>query len=447
MDDPDRLRLEVQALRDRMTRLSAATLHINESLDFETVLQDVLDSARVLTDSSYGVLTTLDESESPREFVTSGMTEEEHRRMNDPTPEGLRIYRYLSGLRQPLRISNFSEYMSQFGLSYPLPNPVGAFMTAPVRHGGEPVGNIYLAKEERDRDFTPQDEETLVMFASQAALVISNAHRHREEQRARQGLETLIDTTPVGVAVFDARTGEPVSFNREAERMAQRLLEPGQTPQDLLRVMTVRRSDGGEFVLDEMSIDRAMSVGETLRAEELVFQAPDGRSVAALVNATPIRSDEGDVESFVITLQDMSPLEELERQRAEFLGMVSHELRAPLSSIKGCATTLRESASSLDPAEMDLFFDIIEQHANQMSALITDLLDMARIDTGTLSVAPYPLNPTALVDQARNNFLSRGDTNNVRIDLEPGLPWSWRTGGVSCRCWTTCFPTRSTTHL
>ena len=104
----------------------------------------------------------------------------------------------------------------------------------------------------------------------------------------------------------------------------------------------------------------------------------------------------------------MTPLEELERQRAEFLGVVSHELRTPLASIKGSATTLKESANSLDPAEMDLFFRIIEQQADQMSDLITDLLDMARIESGTLAVSPEPSDAAALVDRARNSFLSGG---------------------------------------
>ena len=54
-------------------------------------------------------------------------------------------------------------------------------------------------------------------------------------------------------------------------------------------------------------------------AEEIVMQVPDGRSVTTLMNATPIRSEEGEVESVVVTLQDMTPLEELERLRAEFL--------------------------------------------------------------------------------------------------------------------------------
>ena len=141
-----------------------------------------------------------------------------------------------------------------------------------------------------------------------------------------------------------------------------------------------------------------------------------------MMNATPIRSEEGELESVVVTLQDMTALEELDRLRAEFLGMVSHELRVPLAAIKGSAATLIGSGASLDPAEMDLFFRIIEQQADQMSSLITDLLDMARIDAGELPVTPAPSDPVFLVDQAKNTFLSGGSGNNIHIDLEPDLP-------------------------
>ena len=60
-----------------------------------------------------------------------------------------------------------------------------------------------------------------------------------------------------------------------------------------------------------------------------MLSVPDGRNVATLVNATPIRGADGAVESVVVTLQDLAPLKEMERLRAEFLGLVSHELRAP----------------------------------------------------------------------------------------------------------------------
>ena len=211
------------------------------------------------------------------------------------------------------------------------------------------MGNIYVARQEPEGEFTEVDEEVLVMFASQAALVIANARKYREEQRARADMETLIDTCPVGVIVFNAFTGEPVSFNMEAARIVSGLLEPGQAPEDLLRVVTLRRADGTEVSLEVHSMAQALSGGETLRSEEVVIRVPDGRSVTTLMNATPIRTAEGDMESFVITFQDMTPMEAIGRQRAQFLGMVSHELRGPLTSIKGSAVTLRRVPSLPGP--------------------------------------------------------------------------------------------------
>ena len=165
-----------------------------------------------------------------------------------------------------------------------------------------------------------------------------------------------------------------------------------------------------------------MMAGETVRAEEILLSVPDGRSVSMLMNATPIRSDDGEVETYVVTFQDMTALEELERLRAEFLGMVSHELRVPLTSITGSVTTLLEASSELDPAEMTQFFRIIRDQSNHMRYLIGDLLDVARIDTGTLPVSPAPADSAEMVDEAKNRFLSGGGRNNIQIDLPLDLP-------------------------
>ncbi|MDE2790215.1 MAG: hypothetical protein OXI81_07305 [Paracoccaceae bacterium] len=63
----------------------------------------------------------------------------------------------------------------------------------------------------------------LALFAVQAASAIANARTHRAEQRARADLEALIETSPVGVVLFDAKNGLPVSFNREARRIVETL--------------------------------------------------------------------------------------------------------------------------------------------------------------------------------------------------------------------------------
>ena len=159
-----------------------------------------------------------------------------------------------------------------------------------------------------------------------------------------------------------------------------------------------------------------------MRAEEVVLKVPDGRSVTILINSTPIHSEGGKIESFVVTVQDMTPLEEQERLRAEFLGMVSHELRVPLASIRGSATALLEASLEMDPAEIRQFHQIIVNQTDYMLGLIGDLLDVARIETGTLPVSPEPTEVAILVDRARNAFLSAGGANNLDIDLPPDLP-------------------------
>ena len=431
MNRPDERDRRIQQLEGRLSRLSEAGLRINESLDFDTVLQEVVDSARALTASRYGAITIPGEVFRRPTFIASGLTEEEHQGFWD-MPEGLGFLEYLSGLEEPLRVSDIDSHLKAFNMPDFLPSvAVSSVLVAPIRHQGVGVGTIYLAHEPSGGEFTQEDEETLMMFASQAALVIANASRHREERRARVDLETLIDTSPVGVVVFDAATGMPKSFNRESRRIVDSLRDPSQSPEDLLDMLTFRRADGREVSLRDLPMAKLLSIGETVRAEEIVLGVPDGRSVTALVNATPILSDEGAVESVVVTLQDMADVKEMERMRAEFLAMVSHELRAPLTSIKGSAATVLGSEADLDPAVVRQFFRIIEDQADHMNALVADLLDVARIETGTL--AGQTPNPQSL----RRWWTGQGAPSSTRETgtTSPSTSsrvcrWLWRTRGA-----------------
>ena len=425
MKPADELIQENKALRDRLSRLSRASLRINESLEFDAVLQSVLDSARSLTGARYGVLTLLDETGQADDFLSSGLTSQEAQGLWE-LPDALKLFEHLGNIPEPLRLPDLIGHIRAFNLPEP-PLPGGAdipfsFLAAPIHHRGERVGNIFLAETGAGQEFTAEDEETLVMFACQAALVIANARRYRDEQRARNDLETLINTSPVGVVVFDAEAGVPVSLNQEARRIVSSLQMPGRPLEDLLKTITFRRADGREIALDEFPLAQALSTGETIRLEEIVMEVPDGRSVKTLINATPIHAQDGAVESFVVTMQDMTPLEELEQLRAEFMGMVSHELQTPLTSIRGSANTLLDEASSLDPAEMRQFHRIISDQADRMRSLIRDLLDVARIETGTLSVAPEPSDTATLVDEARIMFMSAGRRHSIHIDVAPDLP-------------------------
>ena len=165
-----------------------------------------------------------------------------------------------------------------------------------------------------------------------------------------------------------------------------------------------------------------LSETEVIRAEEIIIEVPDRGKITTLINVTPIVSEEGEVKSAVATMQDMTPLEELERQRNEFVNMVSHELAAPLSSIKGCSTTAVGRSSVLSVAESQQFFRVIDMQADHMRKLISDLTDSAQIETGLLSLSTEPTDLGFMVEQARSMLLESGRQNSVQVDLPPDLP-------------------------
>ena len=420
MKSPGEIHRENETLRERISRLSEASVRISASLDLNTVLQEVVDSARALTGARYGVIATIGEDGQAQDFVSSGITPDEHRQLA-AWPDGPRLFEHLRSLAAPLRLRDLPSYVRSLGFSSDLMLSMTLLGTS-IRKQDAQVGSFFLAGKEGGSEFTSGDEEVLLLFASQAATAIVNARTHRGEQQARAGLEALIETSPVGVVVFEARTGNLKSFNREARRIVESLSVPDIPIEELPKTVMCRRSDGRETALDQFPRQQKMNSFDTLRAEEVVLSVPDGRSVTTLLNATPVASASGTVESIVVTMQDLAPLEELERSRAEFLGLVSHELRAPLSAIKGSAATARGASRVLDPAEVRQFFRIIEEHADQIDGLIGDLLDAGRIEAGMLSVDPEPAEVAALVDQARNTFLSAGGRHTLEIDLPPDLP-------------------------
>ena len=110
------------------------------------------------------------------------------------------------------------------------------------------------------------------------------------------------------------------------------------------------------------------------------------------------------------------------RVRADLLSVASHELRAPLASIKGSCAAVLDVSPDPEPAEMRQFFRIVDAQADHMRRLVGDLLAAARLDAGAPVVVPEPVAVAALVEPARQTFLSGGGRHAVRVDLPPDLP-------------------------
>ena len=133
-------------------------------------------------------------------------------------PEGMRFFQYLSSILEPLRLRDFHSHVRALGLpefhppvavSSPLP-----FLAALVRHRSESVGAIYVG--EKQQEFTTEDEETWSCSPPKRRWSSPTRADTGRSSGPGRDLETLVNTAPVGVLVFGARTGNPVSVNQEA---------------------------------------------------------------------------------------------------------------------------------------------------------------------------------------------------------------------------------------
>ena len=420
--ETDNLLREIESLRTRLSKLSEASRRVSGNLDLNTVLQEVIDNARYLTSARYGALLTYEQSGGIQDCFTSGLSSQETERLG-ALSKGLGLPGCMNEMREPLRLVDIVSHPRFVGFPENHP-PTKTFLGMSIRHRGEHVGNIYLTEKECGRKFTNEDQEVLVMFASQAGAAISNARRYREEQQARADLEALVNISPVGVLVFDGKTGDLVSFNDETRRIVGRLNVPDRSQNKILEVLALRRVDGSDIPPEELPVMKALRNGETVIADEIVIHPPDGRApITTLVNARPIRRDDGEIASVVATIQDITSLERMKRQRAEFLSNVSHELRTPLTAIKGSTSTLLNSNYPPDPAETRQFLRVIDEQSDHMRDLINHLADMTQIEAGTLLVNPEPTEVADLLHEARERHIHAGAANDgVKLDLPPNLP-------------------------
>lgn len=188
------LRGENDNLRRRLILLSGLGRQIASSLDPERVLQEVIDGACELTDARYGALGVFDAERRVEKFITHGISQD-GRAAIGKLPEGLGILGWLQDLQEPLRLGDLTTHPRSVGFPANHP-PMKTFLGAPVRHGNEPLGNIYLTEKADNADFTPEDESLLVLFAAQAAMAIRNAQLHAQvqdlvllEERERIGMD------------------------------------------------------------------------------------------------------------------------------------------------------------------------------------------------------------------------------------------------------------------
>jgi len=186
---------DVMASRERLSALLAAVVGIGTDLDLHSTLQRIVVAATRLAGAQYGALGVIGPDRRLIEFITDGLTVQEHQRIGD-LPTGRGVLGLLIEKPEPIRLRDIAEHPRSFGFP-PHHPPMHSFLGVPIRARGQVFGNLYLTEKRGGGEFTADDQESMVALAVAAGVAIDNARLYEAAGHRQRWLEATAEITNV----------------------------------------------------------------------------------------------------------------------------------------------------------------------------------------------------------------------------------------------------------
>jgi two-component system, OmpR family, phosphate regulon sensor histidine kinase PhoR len=223
-------------------------------------------------------------------------------------------------------------------------------------------------------------------------------------------LESIMSSVVNGIIAIDS--SERVLFINPVAQSLLNITEKDIVGKHLLQV--VRNNSIDTYL-------KAILQDKKFFDNEIIIDDPDERVLKFYTN--PIKqTDESDIDGIIITLQDITELRKLERMRTEFVANVSHELKTPLTSIKGFVETLKMGDIE-DKQDTERFLNIIEAEADRLYRLINDILSLSELEQKRVKTAKEEIKVEKTIREVISMLKSQGDKKNIELalDIKQGL--------------------------
>ncbi len=401
------LSLYSQFRQQQLEALLEITRIFASSPDLSTLLRTILGYAADLVRADFGYIALTTSTGSLR--ITTGY------RLPTEVFETLSPY-----LAQKLPVEDFwreSELHRQLELVNSVVGmPLEQVVALPlVLEDEDVVGGIFLFRSGAFA-FTPGDRVLLRDFADQAAVAVRNARQVEQLRTEKARVEAIIENNPNGIMILSPDM-QVDAINRALSRLLGVDKEKA-LGKHCTEVLKLENKTGEHLCLGRNALPPPTRImygeGDVVR--------PGRKRATVGVTYSPLFGGDGSLVNIIITFVDITRYREAEELKSTFVSVISHELKTPVSIIKGYAGTLAREDVAPDPAFVRESAQIIVEEADRLTELIDNLLDASRIQAGALSLDLRALDVVTLIRKTVERFRGQTDKHQIVVDAPEQLP-------------------------
>lgn len=288
----------------------------------------------------------------------------------------------------------------------------------PMAVGNDLVGVVYIFRAHGAR-FASNEVRLLQSFADQAAIAVHNARLYEQVATEKQRLDAILRHSADGIMILNPDLTIE-SINLALARMTGWSVENarGASHDEVIR-WAQRES--------RLDIEEAIAGGWPLHEQSMLYVEGDLRhasdsTLSVGITYAPLFNERGELRNIIGNVRDITRFREAEEAKTTFISVISHELKTPVSVIKGYASTLNRDDVEWDRDTVLRGLDVIDEEADKLTDLIDNLLDASRLQLGTFSLDFGPVSLPHSAERAAEKFRTQAPAHTIVVEFPEDFP-------------------------
>lgn len=296
--------------------------------------------------------------------------------------------------------------------------PFRQVVALPLMVEEESLGYIFVFRARGSASFTANDHQVLRTFADHAAIAVHNAYLYRRVTAERERLNDIIENSGDGVMIIN-----PYRIIRTWNRTLVNLT--GITAEEAIGrpcydVLNLKTKNGISICHTQCPILNPPEDGQ--RYVEGFHERPDGVRIVFADKYSPHTNSDDEIDQYIANIRDITAIEEADDLKETLLAVISHELKTPISIIKGYAGTLAREDANWDEEILRDGLGVIEEEADRLNTLVTNFLEASRLQTGNLKLKLSEIDLPKMARRAVETLSATTDRHQFVLAFADDFP-------------------------